>query len=78
MLRVLCLHFFNVLDMVEFCMQNEFSAVFFSLSTGREINLLFFWLTQDRFFPAGHHKYAFETTKMCRQKILLAMFYMLM
>ena len=56
-----CLQFLKVSDMVEFCMRNEFSAVFCSLSTGRWTKPLF-W-QQDCFFPARHHKHAFKTTK---------------
>jgi len=47
--------------MVEFCMQNEFCAVFCFLSTGRWIQPLF--CSEVTFSPARHHKYAFKTTK---------------
>ena len=59
--EVFGLHFFKVLDMVKFCMKNEFSAVFCSLSTGRWIKPLF--CSKIVFFPTRHHKYAFERTK---------------
>ena len=66
--EVFCLHFLKVFDMVEFCMQNEFSAVFYSLSKGRWINPLFG--SKIVFFPARCHKYAFKTTKDASSKKL--------
>jgi len=70
-----CLHFSKVLDMVWFCMQNEFSAVFYSLSTGRWIKPLF--CSKIVFFPAQHHKHDFKTTKDASSKTLLTMSYLL-
>jgi len=54
--------------MVEFCMQNEFSAVFRFLSTGRGIKPLF--CSKIVFFPTRHHEYAFERTKDVSSKNL--------
>jgi len=54
--------------MVEFCMQNEFSAAFCSLSTGRLIKPLF--CSKIVFFLARHRKYAFKTTKDVSSKNL--------
>ena len=65
-----CLHFFEVLGMVAFCTQNEFSAVFCSLSTGRGMKPLFFYYSKIFFFPGRHGKYAFKATKDVSSKNL--------
>jgi len=68
--------FLKVLDMVEFIMQNEFSAVFFSLHRWNKTTV-FLVTARLYFFLSNVTSTPLRQQRMCRRKTLLTMSYVL-